>query len=492
MTGLEGTQRDGRVHRILRNGVALLLAFAVPRLFTLASVIVAARWLGTEAFGVYGAAAALAVIISVVATLGMLPLLVREIARAPTSAARLLGAAHTVKWFSGGLMVLATLWAARLLFGDPQARAAALVLSLGWVMNAFAENLAAYYQAVERMARWTQASALFGIVSAVVGVPLLVVTDDLVLYCWGFVAGWSAAFAWLWLGLPREARGGGIGDARTVRGLVTGLAPFAAAFVGIALYSKMDVLLVERWSGSAEAGVYTAAYKFVDVFQALLVVAAGAVYPQLSRHAGTGDGAPAARYMEVVLLAAVPAGLALHLVASPVVGLVFGVQYGSAAQVLALLALLLPLLGLTIVGGYVMGASGRMGPVAALYLVAVVANFLLNRSLVPAMGAVGAATARLVSEAFLVTGFLIALPIVAGAAPRRRALVLAAACGIGALACRLLPDPTGGWLRGLAFLVVAGSVYVRGRALSPLELLALRRAVGFGSGAGDAQLEGPA
>jgi O-antigen/teichoic acid export membrane protein len=444
--------------QVLRNAVHLLLAYVIPRLFTVVSVVVAARFLGAERFGGYGAAAASAAILSVLASLGMLPLLVREIARAPARAGALLRTAHRIKAGTGAAMLLVAWpltgsWFA----GQPGPRWAAMVLCVGWVVHSFAENVAAYYQAVERMGRWTQASSVFGIVASVSGVVLLLSTDSIVAYCWGFVLGWSCGLAWLVLGLPAEVRSGA--DAAGSRELLRGLAPFAAAFIGLTIYCKVDVLMLERFS-DLEAGLYTAAYKFVDVFQALVIVAASAIYPRLSRageRSSRSEGGK--RAAELLLLGALPAGLTLSLVSTPLVLLVFGGAYAEAASVLARLALLFPLLSLTILGSYVLGAVGRMRPVALLYGAGLVVNIGMNVWLIPELGAVGAATARLVSEGVLVVGFMETLRRVAGALPGTRTFVVAGAAGVTAVLISRLPDPTGGWLHGAAFLVALLAIY---------------------------------
>jgi O-antigen/teichoic acid export membrane protein len=446
------------VRQVLRNSVHLLLAYVIPRVFTVLSVVVAARFLGTERFGGYGAAAASAVILSVLASMGMLPLLVREIARAPERAGALLRTAHRIKMVTGVAMLLVA-WAltGSWFAGQPGPRWAAMVLCAGWVVHAFAENVAAYYQAVERMGRWTQASSIFGIVSSISGVVLLLSTDSIVAYCWGFVLGWSCGLTWLVLGLPAEVRSSP--NAAGARDLLRGLAPFAAAFVGLTVYCKVDVLMLERAS-HAEAGLYTAAYKFVDVFQALVIVAASAVYPRLAR---AGERSPRSeggrRAAELLLLGALPAGLTLSLASTPLVLLVFGEAYAGAGEVLGRLALLFPLLSLTILGSYILGAVGRMGPVAFLYGAALVVNVVMNLWLIPEFGAVGASTARLISEGVLVIGFMETLRRVAGALPGTRTLAVAGAAGATAAVISRVPDPSGGWLRGAAFLVALLTIY---------------------------------
>jgi O-antigen/teichoic acid export membrane protein len=332
-------------------------------------------------------------------------------------------------------------------------------------VNAFAENLAAYFQAVERMARWTQASAIFGIVSSLVGVAMLVSTNSIVAFSWGFVAGWVCALGWLLVGLPPEVRRSR-SSAAPIAEVGKGLAPFAVAFIGIAIYCKVDVLLIERWSGTVQAGVYTAAYKVVDIFQALVVVAAGAVYPRLSRSAtdGSGPSLGGQRATELLLLGAVPVGLGLFLLSTPAVSVLYGEDYAASGPVVARLALLLPLLSVSILGGYVLGAVGRMDVVALLYGVAVAINVALNAWLIPTMGAEGAALARLGSESLLLVAFVYALGRYARAAPTRVAWVVAGGCGVVAALVSRMPDPTGGWLRAAVFLVTTLVIYERAGA----------------------------
>ena len=448
--------------QVAANGLALLLAYVIPRVFTVLSVILAARVLGTTAFGAYGSAAALAVMLSVVASLGMHPLLVREMARAPDRAGTLIRAAHLVKTASGLGMLAAAALLGRILFpGHGEAQAATLVLCVGWVLQSYAENLSAYFQAMERMRRWTEASALFGLVSSLAGIALLLVTRNLVAFSFGFTAGWAAALYWLRRGLPPEAREGGSPAFETVLLLARGTAPFAAAFVGLTIYCKVDVLLLRQWQGDDQVGLYTAAYKFVDIFQALVIVAAGAVYPRLARSAGMRGPGPWAgtRSTELMLLGAVPTGVALYLVAHPMVSALYGAEYAAAGAALSWLGLLLPLLAVSIHSGYVLGAAGRILPMAALYSAGIGINVALNAWLIPLRGAEGAALARLGSEGFLAAGFLWTVGGLAGAAPRLRIVLVTVGVAATAPLIAALPDPTAGWLRCAAFLVVAVGVY---------------------------------
>lgn len=120
------------LRRLLGNALSLLLAYVLPRILTIGAVILAARVLGAAGFGEYGTAAALAVLLSIVATLGMQPLLIREMARAPERAGSWMRAAHVVKLFSSALMLIALALAAGPGLGYPrEVASAALILGAG-------------------------------------------------------------------------------------------------------------------------------------------------------------------------------------------------------------------------------------------------------------------------------------------------------------------------------------------------------------------------
>jgi O-antigen/teichoic acid export membrane protein len=402
------------VRRVLANVLALLLAYALPRAALFASAIVAARVLGAAGFGAYGTAAAFAVIMSIVATLGMQPLLVRELARSPSSAGSLLRAATLVKTVSNAVMLplLVVLAAGPLGYGR-EVVTAALLLGAGYAVGAYVENLAAYYQAVERMHVWTQASALFGAVTASLGAVLVLTTRSPVWFAAAPIAGQVAALGWLLGRLPRDVRRGNGRAGRDAARLARALAPFAAAFVALTLYYKVDVLLLAAWRSASDVGIYTAAYKLVDGAQALVIVVAAAVYPRLARSAPAGrvhpDGWAAARVAELLLLLSVPAAAMVILCREPIVALLYGSGYSAAAPVLGVLAAATVPLGFNIFAGYALGAAGRMRDVALVYGFGLASNVMLNAVLIPRSGPAGAALAMLISESAVTVGLAVAL-----------------------------------------------------------------------------------
>jgi O-antigen/teichoic acid export membrane protein len=473
----EAVRTRAHLRAVLRNGVALLGAYVLPRLLTFGAVVIAARMLGAEQFGSYGTAANFAVILSVFATLGMTPLLTRDIAREPDHAAELLRAAHAIKTGSN-LFMLFLLYAVAWWIMDypPAVRTAALLLGIGYAIGAYTENYAAYYQGVERMHVCTQASSAFGLVAGTLGALLAVQTRSVVWFALAPMAGHLAALMHYRSRLPREARQHHNGTGRAARALVGELAPFIAGFTALTIYCKVDVLLLNEWSTITQVGYFAAAYKFIDIMQALTIVAAAAAFPRLARRSLEEIDGPWAgtRLVELVVLGVLPVAGVLWLARTPITLLLFGAEFAPAAGAVAALAPVLPALAINIVAGYVLGARGRMFYIAAAYGAAIVLNVALNRWLVPLYGANGAAFAKLLSEWVLAGVLLTTLHHLAEAAPGARtalaAAALAAVCGV----LVFLPDATHGWLRALVFAAATVVVYAKAGVLAPHELSALR------------------
>ena len=474
------------LRRIFLNAVSLLFAYGLPKVFTLGAVVVAARVLGTGDFGAYGTAAALAVILSIASTLGMMPLLIRDIAREPERAPELVRSAHVLKTVANGAMLATLLVVAKWLLAYPdQVVATALLLGLSYALGSYVENMSAYFQAVERMHVWMQASAAFGLVTGGLGAALVWTTSSMVWFAVAPVVGQAVALSWLVTHAPDPARARGRASWPEVRVLALEMVPFAAAFVALTIYYKIDVLLLAEWRSSADVGLYTAAYKFWDVAQALSLVVIAAVYPRLSRIAprnGTGERWAGTRVTEIMLLAVVPSCALLWLLQAPLIATLYGTSYVEATPVLGRLSLAFPALAMNLLAGYILGAAGRMGHVAALYAVGVVANVALNLFLVPSMGPLGSATAKLGSEVLLAVGFLVVVRMRAAVAPTGHTMAVAVTAGGLAWVVSWIPDTTGGLIQAPVYAAAIVLLYWRGRVMPEGEWLTLREAVQLGNG----------
>ena len=488
--GREGARtKETELRRVLVNGSALLGAYVLPRALTFSAGLFAARLLGPEQFGAYGTAAAFAMILSILASLGMQPLLVRELARTPQRASTILAAAQRIKLASAAIMIVTTFVVARYLMDYPQAIVqAAVLLAIGHAFAALGENLGAWFQADERMHIWLEASIWFGIVSGLLGIALVFWTRSVPHFAAAFAVGQLAALLWLRRRLPAHVHAGSAPTWQDVRPLLRATAPFAAGFLALTIFYKFDVLLLQRLGDAADVGIYVAGYKLVDVAHALAVVASVAVYPRLARTtSGAARGQASRRTLELFLLLGVAGSGTLWLIREPLTLLLFGPAYADTAATLGLLAPALIALVINILAGYLLSAADRMAPLALAYLMGCTLKLVLALWWIPQYGAQGMALAKLTAEVLLAVALVAVLSRASAAVPGRRTLVLAlAGSAVAAIISALPAAPV---LAAVLYLAIIVVLYGAGQALTQAEWRTLGSALrtrgpqaGYGSG----------
>ena len=469
------------LRRVATNAIALVLAYALPRILTMGAVVLAARTLGTERFGAYGAAGAAAVIFSILSTAGMQPLLVREMVKDRSVAPVLLRNAHWVKTVLNVVMIALIAITAESVFGlRGEAFWAAVMLTIGYAVGSYAENFAAYFQAIERMHVWTTANAAYGIVAGISGAILIVTTHSLAWFCGAMILGQVATVAWLYRAYRQDhvAHVALLRPGLNTLSLLRSALPFAAAFLALTIYCKADVLMLSRVASASDAGLYTAAYKLVDIAQALMLAAIIATYPRLTRAALTRTGAgtwAAGRYAELAIALTAPAACLGFVWRHEIMAALYGSEYAGASLAAGLLALALIPLSLNLLAGYVVAASNRIAVMAPLYGAAALVKLTAVAIVAPRWGVTGVGAVMLGSEIVLCIAFQIALHNTARAAAGSRALVAVVAAGAVCGVVSVLPVPAG--VRGTLLIALIAVAYTLLRMLTPTERAAVASAL---------------
>jgi O-antigen/teichoic acid export membrane protein len=245
--------------------------------------------------------------------------------------------------------------------------------------------------------------------------------------------------------------------------LCRSVVPFGAAFITLSVFYKIDVLLLQHWRVAHDVGLYTAAYKFVDIYQALVLVGIAALYPRLARSAPDPDRATATRWggtrvTEMALLIAVPIAGILHLAARPAMLILFGREYAEAARALGWLALGLPPLALNLLASYLLGATARIGWLALAYAGAIVVKVSIDAVLIPQLGTEGAAIGMAAAETLLACCTLVALRVHAHVVPGARVIAGAFGALVLLVGARALPG-SDTLLVGCAFIAAVVVLY---------------------------------
>ena len=197
-------------------------------------------------------------------------------------------------------------------------------------------------------------------------------------------------------------------ESSSMRQVLGGTFPFAAGLILWMIYSKVDVLLLERLVPTEQLGVYTAAYRVVEALFLIPRSVVGVNFPIFAdawtRH--RLDSRLEAAPLRLLLAGALTATTILVILPGDSLRLLFGSTFSIGAGVLRILGLALLPLFLNHYQAMYLGATNRQQVWIKRMAVALIGNLLLNLFLIPRLGIEGAAIATLVSESALLASFV--------------------------------------------------------------------------------------
>lgn len=166
------------------------------------------------------------------------------------------------------------------------------------------------------------------------------------------------------------------------------------------LYSRLDQLVIEKLSGAASLGIYSAAYRFVDAFNLL----PQALFHNLFPLAAKKNGISRAQVVKMVAIMATLGfivGGGVWLLGPWIINLLLGESYFQSGQLLRAFGLVIVLFFTNAPLNTILQSSDFVRRYIP-YLAATTAlNLLLNLLLLPRLGLIGAVVAMLLAESTL-------------------------------------------------------------------------------------------
>lgn len=174
----------------------------------------------------------------------------------------------------------------------------------------------------------------------------------------------------------------------------------AAAPIGM-IYWRADIWLLAALATSRQVALYGSAYRLLDAALLPALVISQLFPAPFARCGAAGRPAMVRRWLRGSALVMVPFTVVAVAVGRPLLGLLFGADYGGGAAALALLGIAAPL---TAAAFLLTMCLATLDPRAyiGVALVALAANVAANLVLARTYGAAGAAAATVASQALLV------------------------------------------------------------------------------------------
>jgi len=302
---------------------------------------VVARHLGPELFGRLNYAASIAALFAIVASCGLEGVIIRELLARPGETPVLLGTATGLRCLGGVFaMMLAGLvgWTHG---GDGELMGLALLVAAGFLPQAL-EITDLWFQKEMQSQRTALARGGAAVVGAGIKLGLVAANAPLAWFAaaLGFVLALAAvALAWLWCwggGQPKEWRF----CRHTARRLLAEAMPLVGAGLLVAVYLRVEQVIVREFLGDAAAGVYFAAARLAEQWVAVPGLVITAVYPVLAQRSteAAGQELRMQRLFDALTLLGLLLATGVTLLGPWLIPLLFGVKFQAAVPVLIVLA----------------------------------------------------------------------------------------------------------------------------------------------------------
>jgi O-antigen/teichoic acid export membrane protein len=398
--------------------------------------IVAARRLTAAAFGVFALGSTLGWMLAVAADWGIQMHLARVVARAPGRATALLAPWLRLRlWTAGGSLAVAAIVIAS---GRVDAGAALPIamLALAYGCSGIVEFFYYFYRGLSRndveasVTLWHRIGTLIAALVALAWHP----TVDALAVALLLPASIAAVACWRMAASAGNERPDDHVLQIRARSLRTefrrDVFPIGTGIALSALYFRIDIFLVEAWSGTESVALYNAVFRLVEALRLFPAAVLAVTLPELCR---ATDARPVARVSLLVTGFAVVAASILWFSAPWTVPVVYGSRYAAAFPAFRILLMAFPLMSLNYALTTQLIAWDGHRTFAVLCGIALALNLTLNARLIPALSIDGAAWTTLATEVMLTIGSIGALARAMRSHPAAQSIALAGPAGGPAL-----------------------------------------------------------
>lgn len=426
--------------RVIRGILALGTGQLVSWLGAIVLLIILPRYLGDANLGKVTFSAALTALFGIVADLGSSMFLTREIARNPSSVRSLTFSVLVTRVPLGvvaGLLAIGFVWLAGY---DDITKHIVYVLAAANVLGSFANTFGAALQGLQRMRALTVSQVSGRLLSSALVAALLLNGHGPIAVAASTFIGTAFGLSLSAFALRGDLRRPGSVSLTTMRAVLSGGLPFFVWQASLLVYGQIDFVLLSLLTHDAVVGWYSAAYRVILLPAFTPAIIQTAAFPALAALSREPQlFVPLARRaVKLIVLSTIPMALGILMLSDKLVEVLrYPVSFDNSIAPMMFLSLHVPLAGVDMVIGTVLGALDQQRRWALTGVAAAVLNPVANLIAIPVTqhlygnGAIGAAIVTTLTELFMMAVGIRLLP--AGILTRSTALY-AARCGIAGTA----------------------------------------------------------
>lgn len=390
------------IQKIAKNTLVLLVAQIVSMGFGFFYILYTARYLGTEGFGVLSFALAFTGIFGVFADFGLNTLITREVARDKSLASKYLGNVVVMKVFLTIITFCLIALAINLLGYQEQTIKVVYLIALSIIFTAFVGMFNSIFQAYEKMEYISvgrvlnsvlmlagaliainQSYSVVGFASIYFIVSAIALGYSFVVCLWKFVFPKIEIDFEFWKPTIKEAL------------------PFFLAAVFSVIAFRIDMVMLSMMKGDMVVGLYSAAYRFMEILMFIPAMFIASIYPVLSNfHVSSKESLKYAyqKSFKYLALLGLPIAVGTTILADKIILLIYGSEFNNSVIGLQVLIWTIPIIFLTYMFGTMLASINRQDMILKILSICMLLNIVINFILIPKYSYVGASFATVIAE----------------------------------------------------------------------------------------------
>lgn len=390
------------VRRIAKNILVLFVAQIVSMGLGFFYILYTARYLGAEGFGVLSFALAFTGIFGVFADFGLNTLTTREVARNKLLAGKYLGNIAVMKVVLAIITFCLIALAINFLGYQEQTIIVVYLVALSIIFTAFIGMFNSIFQAYEKMEYVSVgrvlssflmlAGALIAIKQgySVVGFALIYFIVSAIALGYSFVVClWKFVFPKIEI------------DLEFWKPTIKEALPFFLAAVFSVIAFRIDMVMLSMMKGDMVVGLYSAAYRFMEILMFIPAMFVASIYPVLSNfHVSSKESLKYVyqKSFQYLALLGLPIAVGTTILADKIILLIYGSEFNNSIIGLQVLIWTIPIIFLSFMFGTMLASINRQDLILKILSVCMLLNILINLILIPKYSYVGASVATVIAE----------------------------------------------------------------------------------------------
>lgn len=371
-----------------------------------------ARYLGPEQFGLLNYAFALTAILSLLSTLGLEQIIIRDLVKDPTLKNVTLGTSFVLK-LSGSLfsIVLSILIASLIRPGEPITVLIVGIIASGTLFQS-SDIIDLFFKSQVEAKYPVLAKSIPFILINIIKIILIINNAPLVAFAWTALA--ELAFGALGLVIAYRLTGHHIKEWKfnynRAKELLGESWPLLLSGIAVLIYMRIDQIMLGQIVGDTSVGYYSAALKLSEVWYTIPIAIMNSATPIITKSFLNDINQYHLRLQKLFNLMTL-IGLTLAIpttfLAPSIIQIIYGKEYLISASILSIHIWSSIFIGWGLLKDMILVTQGLVKIILITTIVGAICNVLLNLILIPNYFGVGAAWATLISQVLSVSVVLL-------------------------------------------------------------------------------------